>query len=690
MSTSTPELLQAPTPPKLCSQIQTVSLIFQRTAHQIHQSQLGSLEYFGGTGSGWHERLWLALCGTSQTCHAQDTSGEKKKRKKLADYKAERTQRSGYVANALSLQSKIVDIATERPPTWEECDRIAELFVYGVLVWSHRARSNLDRLVLLSRTRDLLFHDYIASDSAQESLEAAASRYTCVKSLLAEAAHHESYFHVSTSFVTPISRRVYKEQDELARLVQHWWDQKKSHLLFYEAPPSSGKTTSVAFVATLLYVTRVAFEQSGAGAYILYACHVSQVRQHLRLHLEACSVPFAHIYAQHTEDSHFNLCVALGTPVVSNITPEKLVSIIDRWTLLPGDQRPLVLVCDLPCAKLVSRRRPNDLMFLDEVCTSAFSHSECRQLIQDAPQFLVLLSSFMPLPHQVREYVDIHEKKWPDFSLSHIRSRRPQPSVTAFLSDGSVAMPHHFGVSYLTIRHFPHLMRFYSATALKTMLEEETLDAAVILDCEDLSSTKRVRRKCLELIEDGITRTRRRVATSSGDDQAWQSFIWDEVFAFKEQRVRPFTLIYTEDPWKCLQLGRQVWKQAADVAEPLIFQDHSSENIAIIASAMRKGVAILSNEEKGVPLGIDAEYNAWVHLNALRGKLVCVLANFSVLHGVHLPFSRVFFWTAPSSFEASTHICGRVGRKSCDCNFTIHCKDEAAAAIAMIPDERPA
>lgn len=673
------------------SQVHAVALIFKRAALQIHNSQLGRLDHVGGVGSGWHECLWLSLCGLWETPYGLELAPKTKKktRKTLADYKAAKTQRPDYVEATMSQRWKIVAIATERPPTWEECDQSAELFVYGVLLWSHTARSDLERLVLLSRTREFLFRDYIRSESGQDSLESAALRCTCVGRLLAEAARHESSFYSSFG-VVPVSRGVYEEQDELAHLILRWWGDPKPTLLLYEAPPSSGKTTSVAFVATLLYTTLVATDNTAAataaGKYILYACHSSYVREHLRLHLEAIGVPFAHIYAKYTSDSpSIDVCVALGKQSVRTLAPEKLTILLEQWTVLPSYQRPLVLLCDLRSATLVSTQRPEDLLFLDEVCETAFSHSLRCQIIEDAPQFLIILSSFVPPPHQVQEYIGIHERKWSDFTLNHIRSRRPQPSVTAFLSDGSVAMPHHFGVSHLTIGHYQHLIRFYSAAALKCILEEENLDALVTLNCGDLSSSKRVRRKCLQLIEDGVARTRRHIDASSDDEDIWHSFVWDAVCAPGVLAFEGVSLVYTETILECLMQGKQAWENAANIAEPPAFHGLPE----IVTLAMRRGVAILSNDEEAAVLGISEEYNAWVLSSGLRGELVCILANLSVLHGLHLPFSRIFFWHAPSSFEASAHICGRVGRKHCDSNFTIYWKDAAAAAVAMIPNKIP-
>lgn len=666
--------------PRICSQTQSVSLLFHRAARQIYHTQLGSIEHVGGVGSGWHNPLWLLLCGIRETPITQPSQKHCKKHT-LADINTGKCA-SNYVESALSIQSTIATIAAERPPTWEECNRFAEVFVYGILLWSHHARSDIKRLVVLARTRNLLFLEYVGSELAQESLQAAESRYVCMKSLLNEAVERESYFHVFTNWENPSFRRVHKEQEELALVIQEWWERKTPHLVFYEAPPASGKTTSVAFFATFVYGTKVVLQKK--DTYMLYACHVPYVREHLRLHLDACQVPYAHLYAKGTDTSLFSVCTSLSKDVISCITRDKLLGLIDTWNSMCIDKRPLVLVCDLVCAPLISRQRPDDVMFLDEVCTTAYSHAKCVELVRDAPQFLVMLSSFMPLSTHMHEYVRIHEEKWPDYSVIHIRSRRPQPSLTCFLYDGSVLMPHNYGVSPSAIRRYPHLMRFYSSAALQAILEEEKLDPNVALDCGDLCSAQRTRNKCLQFVEDGIAGPRRSFNVPECKEEQWRSFVWRT--ACMPSDPCGSTLIYTAKPWECLRWGQHIWNTARDIPGSLILEDMTSD---LVVSAMRKGIAVLTGAEDEQTPGLSSEYNAWVHVSCLKGKLVCVLADFSVLHGLHLPFTRSVFWDAPTSFEAGAHICGRVGRKSSDCNFAIYCKDQIAASVIMVPQEEP-
>ena len=100
---------------------------------------------------------------------------------------------------------KIAIIAKQRPPTWEECNNIAEVFVYGVSVWSYYVRNDLDRLVVIVETREFMFNWLIRSEVAQNTLKSVEVQTMNVKELLMELVLNETYL-TSSSLVLSTKR----------------------------------------------------------------------------------------------------------------------------------------------------------------------------------------------------------------------------------------------------------------------------------------------------------------------------------------------------------------------------------------------------------------------------------------------------------------------------------------------------
>lgn len=660
----------------LSPDLRSACQIFRIASTQLQNYQLELNGYVRGGRINWYHQLWIYLCGARSVTDIQCIPSRKpriKNRKSKADEELDITNISNYIINAMCLRDKIAHIAQERPPTWEECDNIAELFVYGVLVWSYYACSNLDRLVVLIETKEFIFNWLICSETAQATIEAAALQPIKVNDLLEELVSNESLL-TSSRLQLPTRRGIYDEQKELALFVQKWVCQREPYVICYEAPPDSGKTTSAAFIASFLSKCPNNNYNSFQPPYIIYACHVSYVREHLRLHVESCGVPFIHVYAEETIGNNNEVWVYVGKGDLKRVTIDVLRNNMKHWEL--SSARPMVIICDIESAKLVCGLCPHDILFFDEVSTSSFNEKTRSELIEASPRLLILLSSFLPSRDHIQNYIDIQSKKWNDVSVMFIRSRRIQASITGFVDD-SVILPHHFGVNVKLIRQLPHLLRFYSATALKSILEEEKLEVCVALEGVDLSSTKRIRQKSLQLIEEGKVRSTR--ALVSIDGASPQSALWNTITYYKSNDSG-VSLVYATDVLDFLNKGRSQWINYADIEVPHI--DHLPE---IVESAMQKGVAILSDEDCASMKKAYAEYKAWVHLCTVHRNLSCVVANTSAIHGVHGYFSRLFFWDEPASFEEAAHICGRVGRGKQLSNFKVFFRNNHVAAKTMVP-----
>lgn len=672
-----------------CSQIRRVCALFRCGACHLHSS--GSLNYCwqmpGGGTQGWHGGLWEHICGAYPP----------------SPHKTKHNAYSAHMHTMLSLKFSVASISLVRPPSWNECNECAELFVYGTLLWACGKCSELDRQVSLGNLQEFLFQFYIRSDWARASLEAAAWTCTSAKKLLDEAVQYERCFSYP-SLKLPKRDCVYPEQIELAELVHKWWTSADhSHLVYYQAPPGSGKTTGVAFVAT--YLSRSPFlkrTHNKESAYVVYACHSDIVRLHLIMHLEACLVHCLHISNDNKHAHPANSTVGTERPPTRHEASEshaascwlnnslsvqvgELLTTLEEW---PDDcewgSRPTVLICDISCAIELSKNRVADALFFDEVCSSASMVCDRMLLVQNAPRCTILMSSFLPPASEMHLYAQLYQTRWPACDISTIFSRRPQPSLTAYLQDGSVILPHNSGVPLSEIKQFPHLLRFYSATALKAMIEDSKIDADVELDYSDLNSTKAVRMACLRLIEEGkICERKSRAGNKSVSD--WRQHVWSSCMRTSTPGDVDASLIFASDFMQCLEDGLVVWSNYPDAD----FSDIPTDAPEIVLRAARKGVLVLGTRQECDLHKIGCSYISWAHLLALNKfkRPVCVVASSAVVHGLHISLSNLYFWSSPMTFEMSVHACGRIGRDIFERNLTVHIQDEAMAEIIFVPSQ---
>ena len=202
-------------------------------------------------------------------------------------------------------------------------------------------------------------------------------------------------------------------------------------------------------------------------------------------------------------------------------------------------------------------------------------------------------------------------------------------------------------------------------------------DKIMITFLVDISSTKRIRQKSLQLIEEGNVRQTRALVSVDGDNPHYA--LWN-IITYYYSNDNGVSLVYAKDVLDCLNKGRSQWINYAGIDVPNI--DNLPE---IVESAMKRGVAVLSDEPCANMENAYTEYKAWVHLCSLHRNLNCVVANTSAIHGVHGYFSRLFFWDEPASFEEGAHICGRVGRGKQPSNCRVFFRNNQAAAKTMVP-----
>jgi hypothetical protein len=619
--------------------ISSVAHLFRLAALELlAEPSPSTYSYISAGREIWDQKLWEQLCGLRSLA----ASG--------ADVRAAR--------------ARLLAIARRRPPLWEECCGSAELFTYGALCWAQWRGPCLDTHVSLERLREYLFAHHDQSHFGQAALQTALQRLP-PRALLREAARNDAVLCFPSARL-PVDRRVYREQMELAEVVRRWWHDREPRLLLYQAPPSGGKTSSVALVATLLSA-----ERAVCSAYVIYACRGLSVHTHLCLHLKAGGISYARASALF-DGPQLRFETASGAALVA--APE-LKEFLNFWPKRLG-ARPLVLVCDLDAAKAVCELRVDDALFFDESCLSAGPEEQRQALLASAPRFLALMSSTLPDQAWLSSCVRQQKQRWPTVQCLYMTSRRLLQSITAYLPDGSVVMPHHFAVPAPVLRQQQHLARFYSAAALEALLQEESLDADVTLEREDVLSHRSIRRVCMDLVASGKAQRRRGNEPRADDREHWIGRAWDLAL-----EAKGLSLMYARDVMECLRQGRAAWP-APRGAYQRIPEDIAA--CSLLKEAAERGVMAFASEDGRAGEALRA-YNRWAYSRALAGEARCVVIGSDAVYGIHLPVLRIVMHDVPVPYEAAIHLCGRTARRTATQEASVFFGSEADAAQAMVP-----
>jgi len=624
----------------------------------------------------WNQPLWEELCG----CTPAPADGAERLALRLRASqrdvrKSKVLARARSAADALAAREMAVRNAAKFVPSLERCGDSLELFTFAVLCWSRWTRSRLDALVSASRLREYIFRTQLNGAEAMAALDSLRDMPTSLPLLLAEVAAHEDLL-TFPSVRLPSDRQLYDEQKEIATLFRDWWFRREPKLLLYQAPPSGGKTSTVALLGALYHTLYALASEKLPRVLVTYACHAACVRDHLCDHLRGCRVPHAIV----TEGASARMVSASGTVAQDVCTLEQLLEAHEAAPATgPAKELPVVFVTDLKCARMVCRRRPQDVLVLDEASLRAGCAEEREQLLGDAPSCTVLMSSCLPDKVWLAACTERLAEARPGLVAQAVMSRRLRQSYTALLPDGSVAMPHHFGVPASVLRRQQHLSRFYSAAALAAIIAEEQLEPDEVLELDDLLSHKSIRRKCLDLVEEGLAKRRR--ATDGPEDGNWRAGGAWEAGLGRDARELPkgVCIIFARDAEECLEQGASVWKRCAQCWSV----ECPSQTPARLRAAAQKGVAVLDDRP-----GEDAsEYRRWAYAWAQNGGCRCLVVVEAMVHGLHLPVTRVVLRDLPSNYEVAAHLCGRTARINACQEAQVMFGSEAAAAAVLVPPE---
>jgi hypothetical protein len=243
--------------------------------------------------------------------------------------------------------------------------------------------------------------------------------------------------------------------------------------------------------------------------------------------------------------------------------------------------------------------------------------------------------------------------------------------------------PHHVGATPAHLIEHPHLLRFYSAPALASLLREEGLDPEVILEPVDVLSHQNIRWKCLQLAQDGELRAQRPPPLEADWPRAWATWqpreAWACALGAPGGALPPasdLSVIFAQDPAACVQRGAGCWSQATEC--PL--RDVPGDTPEWLLEAARKGIAVLEDSNPAL-----RAFEQWTYKWAQHAQPRCVVIGPRVIYGIHLPISRVVFYDMPSSFEAVAHLCGRTARVNACQDAQVVFASAKEARLAMVP-----
>ena len=653
--------------------IGATSQLFTLAVPEILPTECCDYKYLEVGREVWRHDFWLALCGvTTARCRREAVTLPPLSLLRCRRRGDDQRRRAAQSALALQDASGVLEVLSEAFEasggamlTWAQCGASIEAYTFAALCWATNRPLDLDVLTSLCHLRHYLTYSCQDTSLALASLQAALQKPACVGALLREAVARDDLLTRPSAW-TPSDRKVYAEQNELAIEVKDWWFDGAARILAYQAPPSGGKTASVALLACMLQRMRRLLQDSRPLA-VVYACFSAHVRDHVEQHLAACDVPRAHACRQGRD---VQLAASASRPA-RRLAPLRS-GCYPEWGELSEAERPVVLLCDLCSAAVACELFPGAILVYDESSQSAGSADASRALLAAAPHFVILMSSALQPEAQIRSALAAHALRWPEATFCTIISRRMQRSYTARLADGTVVVPHYFGSSPEQIAWEPHLLRFYSARALAALLLHGRLSPSLFLSPDDVSSHRAVRSACMRLLRDEVFPTSPPSVTVGGD---WSLLAWQIAL---EPLSEGMVFIYARDALSCLREGAVLWGSGA-VGSALALQcpGGADEELALAA---RAGVVLLRGRDaRRRPMAV---YDSWAHAEAQRGSPRCVVADDGAIHGVHLAVARIVARDVPCSYEAGTHLCGRTARcDTCDGAEIVFENLEAARAV---------
>lgn len=559
----------------------------------------------------WNEKLWQGLCDERHGRCPKPVIGG---------------QTTVFAERPLVVRAFVLRCLSELlvPPSYAHCQGIGECFVYGICCWAAQQRSSLEVRIVLHHLQRFLAKRYTAVWHIHSIVSSLCAKSICINTMLQTCVRQE-YLLTQTAVLFPADRMLHPEQKEILEAFNDWQRTPKPHLILYQAPPGSGKTSL--FLLLALCVARNRGNQK-----LIFACASDYVRWQTLQRLRAANLS---------------------------------VDILIRFESPDDHTGQSILLCDLNTAKNLCICHQNSVLVYDEASLTSGRPTERTQLCEHFPSFTILMSSILPSTAWISDISAGFRDTWPEATTSALYARRLGQSVTAFDLQGNIALPHHFGMSKTKIEENQFLMRFYSPKALVAILQERGVDAVDVLFPEDLVSFPRIRAACLRILQPCTTEN-----SGASQPRTKEECVWRQALLFKD--AANFTLIFAEDIDACLYAGQDLWQQLHErECEHVTFQGS-----AVRVAAARRGIASFGQTT-------DPNYVSYVLDLCEKRYVSWIVCDISAAHGLNLPIDRLFFYSMPSNCELLAHVCGRVGRSETLQDASIYFKNKVDACLAM-------
>jgi hypothetical protein len=453
----------------------------------------------------WSQARWTELFGDDE--QPTPPAGGKKGRAK-AETKAARLKRELRKKQLAALREKASATSGAFPRL--EAAPSLEAWTFAVLQWAqHRPRGDFDALVSLHRLHGYLQRACTGCTALQriEELVAAGLEGTSQGEVLRRLAEDDSVLETH-SFHAPGRLWPYADQVEICErllaAVRGGGDEEGGLLLGYRTPPSGGKTAAAALLGAVLQREWEASRAIGRR-FVLYTCFSNPVRVDVCRTLLSASVPFAVVTGCVASPSY--RCY-FGRRPKGHLRPpppgieERVRHAVE--TCQRCDRCPVVLVCDPASAFEFGRRRPLDVLVLDEIMAGTEraggspvlrAHAK---LLREAPRVVLLASATLPPPSRLGPVVSQLERRHAcSFEVRSVEVDRLPINFTALDPDGRVWAPHQIvpperWADLAAAMQGPrqrHLQRFYAAPAL---LEIADLAAPAAWDLLDHVGLRRL------------------------------------------------------------------------------------------------------------------------------------------------------------------------------------------------------
>jgi hypothetical protein len=468
-------------------QTRRVGQLFQRVTKELRDGRFGEAP----TPLPFDEALYAQVSGAPATAAATAAAKKTSKKDALLRKRAEElavTDRARALAAA----------GAATPPRQESYGGRLESYAYALLLWL-RGRPQPAAAVAAAQARGCLERRGVtlpASLSGElRRLEAGDGRPLAALEEICAAEELLSTRAVDAELT------LHPEQAAFVRAVRLACDPGAAPLLLrYCTPPSGGKTSASALLGAVLAELPAAAKPR---RHVLYVCYSRPVRVDVCKHLVAASVAFAVVvggiaspnygcfFGRHRKKQ--------GKPQEPPLRPEERAA----WSLafcLECDRFPVVLVCDLPSARLLLQHRDVDVLLFDEPTAdvTASMREEVRDVLRCCPRVTVLMSASVPGFDRLQRLAELFRTRHgAEAELLSVEAARLPMSVTARDGKGRVWAPHHFGVGVEALRRHGHLRRFYSPPVLRQLRPR-----AEELSFADLLSYEAIRDACLRLLEE--------------------------------------------------------------------------------------------------------------------------------------------------------------------------------------------